>query len=205
MTIWCGTQVMRATVTLQIVRMLMQPLILLWGTYPQTESPNSHSSTLILENSETNEADTSATELLYEPQYVPASSSSSSVSEPHNSSQAACHCRRSPIWNSHLLPFRLPLAYRHQQNNCNSYKATWMAVSLRCTFNLSQTSLSEPDENPMQDLDNDPSWNPIFAVNPYRPAGGESEPECRDDTPYSPTNSPYSPSQHSPDSPKSSK
>ena len=57
------------------------------------DSPNSRSSTRILENSETDEADTSATELLDEPQYVPASSSSSSVSEPHmcNSSQETCH------------------------------------------------------------------------------------------------------------------
>ena len=80
-----------------------------------------------------------------------------------------------------------------------------MAVSLQCTFNLSQQSSSEPANNPMEALDYDSSCNPIYATAPYRAVDGESEPDVVDDSPYSLTDSQYSPSQDSPDSPKSSK
>ena len=88
-------------------------------------SDNMDSSTLILDNSETDEednsvAESSGSELLDEPKCVP--SSTSSLSQPHifNSCQPPCHCMRCIIYNSQLLQFKLPEAYRHQQNNSDT-------------------------------------------------------------------------------------
>ena len=123
------------------------------------DSPNSRSSTLILDNSETDEeensvADSTGTELYDEPKYVPASTSS--LSQPHifNSCQPACQCMRCKIYNSQLLPFRLPEAYRRNQNNSDTCKDACMARSQQYTFNWSQQS-SEPEDNPMEALDYD--------------------------------------------------
>ena len=167
------------------------------------DSPNSRSSTLILDNSETEEeensdAESPGTELLDEPKYV--SASTSSLSQPHifNSCQPACQCMRCIIYNSQLLPFRLPKAYHQQENNSNTCKDTRLALSLQYTFNLSQQS-SEPEDNPMEALDYDPPWNPIYAIDPINDVDVDSEREVGDDTAYSPSDSPYSPCD-SPDS-----
>ena len=73
-----------------------------------------------------------------------------------------------------------------------------MALSLQYTFNLSQQS-SEPQDNPMEALDYDPPWNPIYAIDPINDVDVDSEREVGDDTAYSPSDSPYSPCD-SPDS-----
>ena len=134
-------------------------------------------------------ADSTGTELLDEPNYVPASTSS----EPHKlgSCKPPSLCMGCKLHYSQFLPFSLPEAYRRSQNNSDTGKDEWMARATQYTFNwslevysVSRQQSSEPEDNPMECLDNDPPQNPIYAIDPIN---DDSDHDVCDDTPYSST------------------
>ena len=116
----------------------------------------------------------------------------------------ACRIHATP-----LMPFKLPQRYAGNQNTSDipvndihetlkkQGKYQWMDKATQYTYNwsnevdsISQQS-SEPEDNPLEPLENDSSENPIYAIDPINDIddNDSSEPEVGDYTPYSPTDS----------------